>query len=183
MDGWRIMNRYREEPMHTNRFALLVTAALAAGCNRPTPKADTAVADSQAVAAVDGYMAAWNAHDAARAASYFADSGVYLDASVGTPQVGRANAQKNVIQVFITAVPDCRWTRDGAPIVNRASDGMAFQWTFSGTNTGPWGDGTKASGKPFSIHGVTFLRLEQGKIKWQGDYYDALGFYKQLGMM
>jgi steroid delta-isomerase-like uncharacterized protein len=168
----------------THRLTLLCAVALAAAaCNRPTPKADSAVADSQAVATVDAYMAAWNAHDATRAAAYFADSGVYLDASVGTPQVGRANAQKNVIQAFITAVPDCHWTRDGEPIVNPAGNGVAFQWTFSGTNTGPWGDGTKASGKPFSIHGVTFLHLDQGKIKWQGDYYDALGFYKQLGMM
>jgi steroid delta-isomerase-like uncharacterized protein len=168
----------------TLRNAVLCAVALAAAaCTRPTPKADIGAADSTVVATVDGYMAAWNAHNAPGAAAFFADSGVYLDASVGTPQKGRDNAQKNVIQAFITAVPDCKWTRDGAPIVNAAGDGVAFQWTFSGTNTGPWGDGTKASGKPFSIHGVTFMRLANGKIEWQGDYYDALGFYKQLGMM
>jgi steroid delta-isomerase-like uncharacterized protein len=184
MDEWWIVNRNREAPVRTNRIAtLLVTAALAGACNRPTPKADTGVADSLAVATVDGYMAAWNAHDAPAAAAFFADSGIYLDASVGTPQVGRDNAQKNVIQAFMTAAPDCKWVRDGQPIVNAAGDGVAFQWTFSGTNTGPWGDGTKASGKPFTLHGVTFLRLSSGKIQWQGDYYDALGFYKQLGMM
>ena len=178
------MNQYREGTVHSTRLAALLSATLiAAACNRPAPKADTAVADSQAVATVDGYMAAWNAHDASAAAAFFADSGTYFDASVGTPQVGRDNAQKNVIQAFITAVPDCKWTRDGEPIVSATGDGVAFQWTFAGTNTGPWGDGTKASGKPFSFHGVTFLRLEGGKVKWQGDYYDALGFYKQLGTM
>ena len=168
----------------THRMALLCAFALAAAaCTRPTPKTDSAVADSLAVATVDGYMAAWNAHNATTAAAFFADSGVYLDASVGTPQIGRDNAQKNVIQAFITAAPDCKWSRDGEPIVNAAGDGVAFQWTFSGTNTGPWGDGTKATGKPFTFHGVTFMRLSHGKIQWQGDYYDALGFYKQLGMM
>ena len=136
-----------------------------------------------AVALVDQYMAGWNAHDAARAASAFADSGVYYDASVGTPQVGRANAQKNVIEAFIKAVPDCQWTRDGEPVVSAAGDAIAFQWTFSGTNTGAWADGTKPKNKKFSIKGLSLIRIKDGKIAWQGDYYDALGFYKQIGLM
>jgi uncharacterized protein (TIGR02246 family) len=136
-----------------------------------------------AVALVDQYMAGWNAHDAARAASAFADSGVYYDASVGTPQVGRANAQKNVIEAFIKAVPDCQWTRDGEPVVSAAGDAIAFQWTFSGTNTGAWADGSKPKNKKFSIKGLSLIRIKNGKIAWQGDYYDALGFYKQIGLM
>jgi hypothetical protein len=28
---------------------------------------------------------------------------------------------------------------------------------------------------------VTFIRVEDGKIVYQGDYYDGLGFQKQLG--
>ena len=130
---------------------------------------------------VADYMAAWNAHDAARAAAHFAPDGVYLDASVGTPQVGREAAQKNVIQAFMTAAPDCVWTRDGALILDQGA--AAFEWTFSGTNTGDWGDGTKATGKKFSFKGATILRLKDGKIAFQGDYYDALGFYKQIGLM
>jgi steroid delta-isomerase-like uncharacterized protein len=130
---------------------------------------------------IDAYMAAWNAHDAAKAASFFADDGTYYDASVGTPQKGREAAQKNVIEVFMTAVPDCKWTRAGEPIVGR--DGVAFEWTFTGTNTGDWSDGTKATGKPFSLKGTSFVRLKKGKIAYQGDYYDALGFFKQLGLM
>jgi steroid delta-isomerase-like uncharacterized protein len=136
-----------------------------------------------AVALVDQYMAGWNAHDPVRAASFFADSGVYYDASVGTPQVGRANAQKNVIEAFIKAVPDCQWSRDGEPVVSAAGDAIAFQWTFSGTNTGAWSDGTKPTNKKFSIRGLSLIRIKDGKIAWQGDYYDALGFYKQVGLM
>jgi steroid delta-isomerase-like uncharacterized protein len=136
---------------------------------------------ADAVKILDGYMAAWNVHDAAKAASFFADDGTYYDASVGTPQVGRQAAQTNVIEVFLKAVPDCLWKRNGAPIVGR--DGIAFEWTFSGTNTGDWSDGTKATGKPFTLKGTSFVRLKKGKIAYQGDYYDALGFFKQLGLM
>ena len=145
--------------------------------------ADAMQQSAAAVSLVDQYMAGWNAHDPARAASFLVDSAVYYDASVGTPQVGRANAQKNVIEAFIKAVPDCQWSRDGEPVVSAAGDAIAFQWTFSGTNTGAWADGTKPKNKKFSIKGLSLIRIKNGKIAWQGDYYDALGFYKQIGLM
>ena len=159
---------------------LFLSAGLGvSGCQPAAKPAAAPTVDP--VAVVDEYMAGWNAHDAARAAKSFTDDVTYYDASVGTPQVGRDSAQKNVIQAFLTAVPDCVWSRDATPPVKDA-DGIAFQWTFSGTNTGPWGDGTKATKKKFTIHGVSLIRLRDGKIVYQGDYYDAYGFYKQLGL-
>lgn len=151
-----------------------------ASCGGPGYRA--AQESTAMLAIVDQYIAGWNAHDAAQAASFFADSVVYYDASLGTPQVGRANAQTNVIEAFLKAVPDAQWTRDDKPPVVGA-DGVAFTWTFSGTNTGPWGDGTKATNKKFTITGATIIRIADGKIIYQGDFYDTLGFYKQLGLM
>ena len=55
--------------------------------------AGLAQAADSAKAVIDGYMAAWNAHDAEKAASYFAEDGVYFDATVGTPQKGREAAR------------------------------------------------------------------------------------------
>ncbi|WP_172144447.1 ester cyclase [Pseudomonas tumuqii] len=136
-------------------------------------------AADDAKAIVDGYMAAWNAHDAEQAATFLAEDAVYFDATVGTPQNGKAAARDNVIRVFITAVPDLTWKMTSAPIVG--PDGIAFQWTFSGTNSGAWGPDTPATGKPLSFEGVSFIRIKDGKIAYQGDYYDALGFNKQLG--
>jgi steroid delta-isomerase-like uncharacterized protein len=140
-------------------------------------------ADADAVALVEAYMAAWNAHDAAKAASFFAEDGVFLDATVGKPQTGPADIQANVIQSYLTAVPDLVWQREDEPIVDKDGAGIAFQWTISGTNTGPWSDGTEATGNPFKISGVSFMRLKDGKIAFEGEYYDALGFYQQLGLM
>ena len=126
-----------------------------------------------------GYLAAWNAKDADKAASFFADDVEYLDVTVGEPQKGRDAARDNVIKVFMTAAPDLKWEMKGEPIVSE--DGVAFQWTFSGNNTGAWGPDTPATNKPFSFDGVTFLRVKDGKIVYQGDYYDGYGFQKQLG--
>ncbi len=134
-----------------------------------------------ALAVVDGYMAAWNAHDSAVAAAFMADGVSYYDASVGTPVEGREAAKTQVIDAFLNAAPDAVWARDGDPVV--AGDSVAFEWTFGGTNSGDWADGTKATGKTFSFHGMSMFRVEDGKIVHQADYYDALGFYKQLGLM
>jgi steroid delta-isomerase-like uncharacterized protein len=141
--------------------------------------AGLAQAADDAKAIVDGYMAAWNAHDADQAATFLAEDAVYFDATVGTPQNGKAAARDNVIKVFIDAVPDLSWKMTSAPIVS--AEGIAFQWQFSGINSGAWGPDTQATGKPLSFEGVSFIRIKDGKIAYQGDYYDALGFNKQLG--
>lgn len=132
-----------------------------------------------AKAIVDGYMAAWNAHDVDKAASFLAEDAVYFDATVGTPQEGRAAARDNVIKVFVGAVPDLTWKMTSEPIVS--ADGIAFQWEFAGTNSGAWSAETPATNKPLKFEGVSFIRVKNGKITYQGDYYDALGFNKQLG--
>lgn len=143
--------------------------------------AASAALAEDALSTVDGYLAAWNAHDSAAAAAFLADNVVYYDASVGTPVEGRDAAKTQVIDAFLGAAPDAVWTRDGEPLVSGNS--VAFEWTFGGTNSGDWADGTKASGKSFSFHGMSLFRVEDGKIVRQSDYYDALGFYKQLGLM
>lgn len=130
---------------------------------------------------VKDYVAAWNAHDAAKAASYFADNIEYYDASVGEPQMGRDAARTNVIEAFLNAVPDATWVVNGEAVVE--GDAVSFAWTFAGTNTGDWSDGTAATGKAFTLHGLSLFRMTGGEISYQGDYYDALGFYAQLGLM
>ena len=135
---------------------------------------------ADAISTVEAYVAAWNEHDATKAASYLAENVEYYDASVGEPQKGRDAARTNVIEAFLTAVPDAKWQRVGDPVIQGNS--VAFEWTFSGTNTGDWSDGTKATGKPFTIHGLSLFRIADDNILYQGDYYDALGFYTQLGL-
>jgi ketosteroid isomerase-like protein len=46
-----------------------------------------------------------------------------------------------------------------------------------------WAVGTAATGKKFSFTGASMFSVKDGKIATQSDYYDALGFYKQLGLM
>lgn len=151
--------------------AALVAVLVTAGAPRAAEMAPADVAKA--------YVAAWNEKDADKAASFFADDVEYLDVTVGAPQKGRDAARDNVIKVFLVAVPDLKWEIKGDPIAS--ADGIAFQWTFSGTNTGAWGPDTPATNKSFSFDGVTLMRVKDGKITYQGDYYDGYGFQKQLG--
>jgi predicted ester cyclase len=153
-------------------------------CQDPTikPAIDVAAPTSDAMAVVEGYLAGLNAHDPALAASYLTNDVVYFDASVGVNRITRDAVQEKVIEAFFTAVPDCQWTRDTTrPVIT--PDGIAYQWTLSGTNTGPFADGTKPTGKHFSFKGATILRLRGDKVAYEGVYYDAYGFLKQLGLV
>ena len=159
------------------RQFLAIASALALAGSMLTPS----VAAESADAVVKAYVAAWNAHDSAKAASYFTDKVVYYDASVGTPIEGKDAAKTGVIDNFLNAVPDTKWEMKGEPVVQ--GDRVAFEWEYSGTNTGAWGDGTKPTGKHFAFTGASVFSVKDGKIVTQSDYYDALGFYKQLGLM
>ena len=161
--------------MHRRGFLSTAAAILALTAAAP------AFAGAAAQGVVEAYLAAWNRHDSAAAAGYFAEDVVYYDASVGKPIQGRDAAKTGVIDNFLTAVPDAVWKMKGAPVVQ--GGGVAFEWEFSGTNTGPWGDGTAATGKAFTLTGASVFHVEDGAIASQSDYYDALGFYKQLGLM
>lgn len=145
----------------------------------PVAKVSAESVDSDKIALISDYMAAWNAHKPELAASFFHEDGEYFDVSVGDSQRGRQAALDNVIKVFIHAVPDCKWEIRSEPIATK--DGIAFEWTFSGTNTGDWNPSNKATGKPIEFNGVSFIRFKDGKIVYQGDYYDAATLNKQLG--
>jgi len=133
-------------------------------------------------ARLDAYMAAWNAHDSHAAAAFLDEQVEYFDAAASLTARGRDEAKAKIIAAFMTAAPDLRWTRDpGSEIVGE--NAIAFTWTFTGTNTGAWSDGTAATGKRFSIKGATLIRVRNGKIVSQGDYYDAHALYKQLGLV
>ena len=77
-----------------------------------------AASAQDALTVVDGYLAAWNAHDSAAAAEFFADGVVYYDASVGTPVEGRDAAKTQVIDAFLNAAPDA--AADAGPATEAA---------------------------------------------------------------
>jgi len=150
--------------------AAACVAAIAAPSLAAAPERGAAPRVQSVAALLDAYLAAWNTHDPERAAAMLDEHVTYDDALAGATQKGRAAAQRAVIEALFKAAPDLAWRRVAPPIV--AGDSVAFQWVRQGTNTGDWGDGTKATGKAFEVRGSTILRLHDYKILYQGDYYD-----------
>ena len=74
-----------------------------------------------------------------------------------------ARCGKPIDERRLEAVPTARYDAQCQAAIESAN-GVAFEFTFAGTNTGAWGPDTPATGKPFSFNGVTFMRVENGKI-------------------
>ncbi len=78
---------------------------------------------------------------------------------------------------FIQGVPDLQWKMVGEPVWNKTT--VSFEWVFSGHNTGNWA-GSPPTGKAIQFSGVSFIKLKQGKITYQGDYYDSATLSREL---
>ena len=84
----------------------------------------------------------------------------------------------------LKAFPDARYVVDSF-----AEDGERFadEWTFTGTNTGPFRlpDGTEvtATGKPVEIKGMELVEVRDGKIVVDNLYYDFMASVVQLGLV
>jgi uncharacterized protein len=55
-------------------------------------------------------------------------------------------------------------------------------WNFKGTHTGPF-FGIPATGKTVSIDGTTLVRMVNGKIAEERDFFNNLDFMTQLGLI
>ena len=127
---------------------------------------------------LDAYLLAINAHDPDRAGAILDEHIHYFDAFSGQIQSNRADAVKNVLAMYQNAVPDGHWEIRSEPATSNGA--IAYEWTFTGTNTGSWG-GIGASHQKISLKGVSFVRVANGKIVYKADYFDTATLSKQLG--
>jgi steroid delta-isomerase-like uncharacterized protein len=84
----------------------------------------------------------------------------------------------------LTAFPDAKYTV--ASFVEQG-DSFADEWTFTGTNTGPFRlpDGTEVppTGRRMEIRGMELVQVRDGKIVVDNLYYDFMAALAQLGLV
>ena len=84
----------------------------------------------------------------------------------------------------LTAFPDARYT---VTSFVEQDDLFADEWTFTGTNNGPFvlPDGTEvpATGKRMEIRGMELVQVRDGKIVVDNLYYDFMAALGQLGLI
>lgn len=84
----------------------------------------------------------------------------------------------------LTAFPDARYV-----VKSFVEDGDTFadEWTFTGTNTGPFrlpdGSEVPATGRPVEIKGMELVEVRDGKIVVDNLYYDFMAAVSQLGLV
>jgi len=117
------------------------------------------------------YARAWCSQNPESVAAFFAENGT-LSVNYGPPAVGRAAIAREA-QAFMTTFPDMVVTFDK---LETRGDRTAFQWTLTGTNTGPGG-----TGKRVRISGYELWKIgDDGLIADSLGHFDSAEYECQL---
>jgi steroid delta-isomerase-like uncharacterized protein len=123
---------------------------------------------------IDKMFAAWNSHDADKAAAYFSEDAVYEDVTAGHISRGRAEVHKwvegafDVVENFKLEVVSSSFHK-GHGVV---------EWVWSGTDKG-----LLKTGKKFSVRGVSVYEIRRGKISRYKEFYDFATVMRQVGVL
>jgi predicted ester cyclase len=118
------------------------------------------------------YTAAWCSGNPEAVAALFAPNGS-LKINDGTPNVGR-DAIAEVARSFMTAFPDMKVYFDG--LKQNGGARIEFDWTLTGTNSGPGG-----TGKKVRISGFESWQFSaDGLIQDSFGHFDAVEYGHQL---
>jgi steroid delta-isomerase-like uncharacterized protein len=106
----------------------------------------------------------------------YAEDAVVEDSMYPHPFVGRAAIMSRK-SAGMTAIPGLK-----VNVTNRIARGnqLTVEWVASGTHSGDY-PGLAASGRSFSIPGVTVVVRQSGKIVHESLYYDMAEVQRQLG--
>ncbi|HEX2713926.1 MAG TPA: ester cyclase [Candidatus Acidoferrales bacterium] len=119
----------------------------------------------------------WNKGNLAVAEELFAPTYVAHDPS--TPDLGRGpEREKKAATLYRTAFPDLRLTIDD---LIAEGETVVTRWTARGTHKGEL-RGISPTGKPFTVTGISILRVSGGKTTEAWTNWDALGLTQQLGI-
>jgi steroid delta-isomerase-like uncharacterized protein len=125
------------------------------------------------------YLDAWNSHDPAAVAAFFAPDGVYDDRGAGSVLRGTDEIREHVVSV-LAAFSDLRFELVRAA---HGADFTAAEWRASMTHTGEL-EGLKASGRSVTSAGVDVATLDaEGRIARLVSYYDGAQIMRDLGLL
>lgn len=125
----------------------------------------------------DSFSAA-NSHDIDRFVSLFTDDCIYEDVAAGKVNRGKEEL-KAFFQAMLVWSPDFKLELKS---VFCTGDWGASEWVLTGTHAGDL-PGLPATGKSFSIRGVSINQMRNGKVSRQSDYWNMMSFLQQVGLM
>lgn len=118
----------------------------------------------------------WNNRNTAAVDELMAANYVHHDPQSPKFSDGR-EGYKQLVEYYLKAFPDSQFTIDQEI---QEGDSVVTRWTVRGTHKGDLPT-LPASGKTFSVTGITVARLQDGKFVESWNNWDALGLMQQLG--
>lgn len=128
---------------------------------------------------IDEYKLAWNQHDLNKLISFFADDGIYDNVSQGDVYQGKKEVTAFINSMFVD-MPDLKLDFKS---VFSAGDWMGIEVVMSGTFAHSSMPGVPATGKTFSLRGVSVIQLRNGLITRKSFYVNMATFLQQVGLM
>jgi steroid delta-isomerase-like uncharacterized protein len=126
---------------------------------------------------INDMTAAWNSHDTEKLVSLFTDDCVYEELGIDVIKRGKEEFRA-FISRFFANFPDTHFEEKSSFI---SGNWYCSEWVWTGTHTSDI-PGLPATGKRFSIRGVSVGEFKEGKIKRHSDYYNKIDFLQQLGV-
>jgi steroid delta-isomerase-like uncharacterized protein len=165
--------------LNLSLIAVVIFATIT-GCNSPQSTPTQAPPDS-VTANIKMYSHVWDEIINKRKLDLFNDSNF-------TKNVVMHASPKDVVGIdsarayyanYLTGFSDITFTiKDVFGMGNK----LVKHWNFKGTHTGLF-FGIPATGKKVDLDGVTLVRMENGKIAEEKDFFDNLDLMQQLGLI
>jgi steroid delta-isomerase-like uncharacterized protein len=145
----------------------------------PANKQEPATTDS-VKANIKMYTHVWDEIINKRRLDLFNDSNFTTDIVMhANPDIVGIDSARAYYANYLTGFSNITFTiRD----VFGQGDKLVKHWNFKGTHTGIF-FGIPPTGKTVNIDGVTLVRMQNGKIAEERDFFDNLDFMTQLGLM
>jgi steroid delta-isomerase-like uncharacterized protein len=121
----------------------------------------------------------WNSHDPEKAVSFYTDDCVLENLATGEVCHGK-NEVKAIVKRMSTDYPDFRFESKSC---FASGNWAASEWVMTGTHTHSSVPAMPATGKRFSVRGVSILELRKGKISRETEYWNLADLMQQLGLM
>jgi steroid delta-isomerase-like uncharacterized protein len=119
--------------------------------------------------------AAYEAHDASRAADLYLPSGLHREVATGRVSRGPDEIAGS-LAYFFSAFADATWHVE---VQIDQGQNAAAAYRLTGTLTGPLGP-LEPRGQLLDLRGVHFLHAKDDRIASLDDYWDALSFQRQM---
>jgi steroid delta-isomerase-like uncharacterized protein len=117
------------------------------------------------------YVTASNSHDWNKISPLFTDDCVYEDIGAGEVCHGKQELKAYFDGMLV-------WSADfriESKSLFATGNGIASEWVMTGTH--------KATGKKYSIRGVSVSELRDGRIRRNTDYWNMSAFLEQIGWL